>query len=113
MIANYAFPEEVFSTLLATSGAVALLVYLVIAISQLRMRRTLEREGSEMPVRMWAFPVLTWAVIVVIPAVLIYMGVREGSRFDLAMTGIIAVAVVIVGVVLTRRRAGAPRTSSS
>ncbi|WP_285659739.1 amino acid permease [Actinomycetospora sp. NBRC 106375] len=113
VIANYAFPEEVFSTLLATSGAVALLVYLVIAISQLRMRRTLEREGTEMPVRMWAFPALTWAVIVVIPAVLIYMGAREGSRFDLAMTGIIAVAVVIVGVVLTRRRTGAATTSSS
>ncbi|GAA4922670.1 gamma-aminobutyrate:proton symporter (AAT family) [Actinomycetospora succinea] len=103
VIANYAFPEQVFSTLLATSGAVALLVYLVIAVSQLRMRRILEREGSEMPVRMWAYPVLTWAVIVAIPAVLVYMGTREGSRFDLAMTAIIAVAVVIVGVVLARR----------
>jgi GABA permease len=104
VIANYAFPEEVFSTLLATSGAIALLVYLVIAVSQLRMRRQLEREGTAMPVRMWAYPGLTWAVIVVIPLVLIYMAFREGSRFDLAMTALIAVAVVVVAFVVTRRR---------
>ncbi|MFP5019650.1 GABA permease [Pseudonocardia phyllosphaerae] len=104
VIANYVFPDDVFKTLLATSGAVALLVYLVIAVSQLRMRRTLEREGVAMPVKMWAFPVLTWAVIVVIPVVLIYMASREDSRLDLGMTALIAVGVVAVGVWLTRRR---------
>lgn len=109
VVANYAFPEQVFATLLATSGAIALLVYLVIAVSQLRMRRTLERDGAAMPVRMWAYPVLTWAVIVVIPAVLVYMAVREESRFDLAMTGVIALAVVVLGAVLTRRRSGVAR----
>ncbi|MDL5154521.1 amino acid permease [Actinomycetospora termitidis] len=104
VIANYAFPEEVFSTLLATSGAVALLVYLVIAVSQLRLRRALERDGVTMPVRMWAYPYLTWAVVVVIPVILVYMATREGSRFDLAMTAVIAVVVVAVGVATTRRR---------
>ncbi|MEJ8280563.1 GABA permease [Pseudonocardia spirodelae] len=104
VIANYAFPEEVFAALLATSGAIALLVYLVIAVSQLRMRRVLERDGVAMPVRMWAYPVLTWAVIVVIPVVLVYMATREGSRFELGMTGLIAAGVVLVGVLLTRRR---------
>lgn len=111
VIANYVFPEEVFSTLLATSGAIALLVYLVIAVSQLRMRRRLEREDAALPVRMWAYPALTWAVIVVIPVILVYMAFREGSRFDLAMTALIAVAVVVVGIVLTRR-AGPDRAQS-
>ncbi|MFC5065534.1 GABA permease [Actinomycetospora atypica] len=104
VIANYAFPEEVFATLLATSGAVALLVYLVIAVSQLRMRRALERDGTDMPVRMWAYPYLTWAVVVIIPVILVYMATREGSRFDLAMTAVIALAVVVVSVVVTRRQ---------
>lgn len=107
VIANYAFPEEVFAALLATSGAIALLVYLVIAVSQLRMRRVLERDGVAMPVRMWGYPVLTWAVIVVIPVVLVYMATREGSRFELGMTALIAAGVVGVGVLLTRRRARA------
>lgn len=103
VIANYAFPEDVFTTLLATSGAIALLVYLVIAVSQLRMRGRLEADGVHMPVRMWAYPWLTWAVVIVIPVMLVYMATRESSRFDLAMTAVIAAAVTVVGIVTTRR----------
>jgi GABA permease len=102
VIANYVFPEQVFATLLATSGAIALLVYLVIAISQLRLRARLEAEGATMPVRMWAFPWLTWAVVIVIPVVLVYMATRESSRLDLAMTAVIAAVIVAIGVVRTR-----------
>jgi GABA permease len=108
VIFNYLVPEEVFSTLLATSGAIALLVYLAIAVSQLRLRRRLEQEGTHLPVRMWAYPGLTWAVVVVIPLILIYMGIREESRFDLAMTAAITAAVVAVGLVTTRRQGRRP-----
>ena len=38
VFANYVAPAAVFEFLLASSGAIALLVYLVIAVSQLRMR---------------------------------------------------------------------------
>jgi GABA permease len=103
VIANYAFPEAVFATLLATSGAIALLVYLVIAVSQLRLRGKLEADGVDMPVRMWGYPWLTWAVVIVIPVMLVYMATREASRFDLAMTAVIAAAVVVVGIATTRR----------
>jgi GABA permease len=110
VIANYAFPKDVFSALLATSGAIALLVYLVIAVSQLKMRSMLERAGTDMPVRMWAYPYLTWAVIVVIPAMLVYMATRESARFDLAMTALIAAAVVVVGIVVSRRHSDRTET---
>ena len=105
VVFNYLVPEEVFTTLLATSGAIALIVYLAIAVSQLRLRRRLDQEGADLPVRMWAYPGLTWAVIVAIPLILVYMGVAEETRFDLAMTAIITVAVVALGVFTTRRRA--------
>jgi GABA permease len=104
VIANYVFPEKVFATLLATSGAIALLVYLTIAASQLRLRAKLERAGVAMPVRMWGFPWLTWAVVIIIPVMLVYMATRESSRVDLAMTAAIAVVVVAVGWVTTRHR---------
>jgi GABA permease len=106
VIANYFAPKAVFSTLLATSGAIALLVYLVIAVSQLKMRSKLERSGAQMSVKMWAYPYLTWAVIIVIPLMLIYMATRESARFDLIMTAVIAAAVVAVGVVFSRRKGG-------
>lgn len=76
----------------------------MIAVSQLRMRGKLEADGVDMPVRMWAYPWLTWAVVIVIPVMLIYMATREASRLDLAMTAVIAAAVVVVGIVTTRNR---------
>ncbi|MDI4745996.1 hypothetical protein MJL33_31595, partial [Salmonella enterica subsp. enterica serovar Kentucky] len=39
--------------LIDSSGAIALLVYLVIAISQLRMRKILLAQGGEIKLKMW------------------------------------------------------------
>lgn len=104
VVANYVVPDKVFSTLIATSGAIALIVYLAIAVSQLKLRRRLEDEGRDLPVRMWAYPVLTWAVIVVIPVVLVYMAIRPGSRLDLGMTALITAFVVAASFVVARRK---------
>ena len=40
-------PETVFLFLVNSSGAIALFVYLLIAVAQLRMRRQLERDAPE------------------------------------------------------------------
>jgi GABA permease len=106
VIANYLFPEDVFNVLLATSGAVALLVYLVIAISQLQMRAKFEQSGTAMPVRMWAYPYLTWAVVIVIPVMLVYMLFDADQRLNIIATAIIALVVVALGVFTTRGRSG-------
>ncbi|MGI5126283.1 amino acid permease [Pseudonocardia sp. CA-107938] len=104
VIANYLFPEDVFNVLLATSGAVALLVYLVIAVSQLQMRAKFESSRTAMPVRMWAYPYLTWAVIVVIPVMLVYMLFDADQRINIIATAVIGIVVVVAGVLTTRGR---------
>jgi GABA permease len=106
VIANYLFPEDVFNVLLATSGAVALLVYLVIAISQLQMRAKFEESGTAMPVRMWAYPYLTWAVVIVIPVMLVYMLFDADQRVNIIATAVIAIVVVALGLFTTRGRSG-------
>ncbi len=64
MVANAISPEKVFLFLLNSSGAVALFVYLLIAISQVILRRRYEREAPEkLEVRMWGFPWLSYLVI--------------------------------------------------
>ncbi|WGW12528.1 amino acid permease [Saxibacter everestensis] len=103
---NFLAPEAVFSTLLATSGAVALLVYLVIAVSQLRLRAKTEAAGTEMPIKMWAFPVLTWLVIIFIPVVLIYMAIGSDLKLELYATAILAVVVVAIGLIVQRLNKG-------
>ncbi|AIO68345.1 GABA permease [Burkholderia oklahomensis] len=112
VIANYVMPEQVFGFLLATSGAIALLVYLVIAISQLRMRSTLDATGERPPLRMWCFPWLTWAVILFICGVLVVMLLREDHRMEIAATAVLALAVVAASW-MNRRARGAEASASA
>jgi len=98
VVGNYLLPGQIFGYLLATSGAIALFVYLVIALSQLRMRRELDAAGVKPAVRMWAFPALTWLTIVFIGAVLVIMAIRPGLRLELWLSLALAAITVAVGV---------------
>ena len=60
VVVNYYAPAKVFKFLIDSSGAIALLVYLVIAVSQLRMRKILRAEGSEIRLRIWLYPCQLW-----------------------------------------------------
>ena len=98
VLGNYLLPDKIFGYLLASSGAIALFVYIVIAASQLRMRRQLDAEGRTPPVRMWAYPTLTWVTIVFIVAVLVTMAVRDGQRLELWLSIAVAAVIVAAGV---------------
>ncbi|CAM4275127.1 GABA permease [Kerstersia similis] len=100
---NYFMPEKVFTFLLASSGAVALLVYLVIAISQLRMRRQLIADGHPIEFRMWLYPWLTWAVIGFIVLALGIMLTLEKHRNEVLATALLTAVIVALGVWNARR----------
>jgi GABA permease len=104
VFANYVAPAEVFSFLLASSGAIALLVYLVIAVSQLRMRQKRMAAGEEIEFKMWLFPGLTYAVMVFIVGVLTVMAIRPANRPEIIATAILTVGVVVAGLIVDRRR---------
>ena len=95
VIANVISPEKVFLFLLNSSGAVALFVYLLIAVSQLVLRRRLEREDPEsLEVRMWAYPWLTYFAIGAIGVVIASMAVVADVRSQLWL-GLLSVGVVL------------------
>lgn len=98
VVGNYILPGQIFGYLLATSGAIALFVYLVIALSQLRMRRELDAAGVRPAVRMWAFPALTWLTIAFIAAVLVIMAIRPGLRLELWLSLALGAVTVAIGV---------------
>ena len=104
VFANFLAPAAVFEFLLASSGAIALLVYLVIAISQLRMRRQREANGEAIAFKMWLFPGLTWATIVFIVGVLGVMAVRPDHRAEIVATALLSIGVVAAGLLVQRRR---------
>ena len=93
-----------FEFLLASSGAIALLVYLVIAVSQLRMRQKRMALGENISFKMWLFPGLTWAVIVFIVAILTIMLFQEAHRVEIMATGLLSILVVAAGLLVARRR---------
>ncbi|TDF79999.1 GABA permease [Pseudomonas sp. H9] len=104
VIANYVAPAAVFEFLLASSGAIALLVYLVIAVSQLRMRRQRMARGEKIAFKMWLFPGLTWATIAFIVAILTVMLIRPDHRIEIVATGLLSIAVVAAGLLVARKR---------
>ncbi|MFC5694876.1 amino acid permease [Pseudomonas sp. GCM10022186] len=104
LAANYILPKAVFEFLLATSGAIALLMYLVIAVTQLCMRKKLIAEGKELEVKMWMFPYLTIFTIAFIMAIFAIMAIFPGHRVELLSTLGLASVLVIIGVALQRRQ---------
>ncbi|OIK15830.1 GABA permease [Bacillus sp. MUM 116] len=91
---NYLSPDKIFLFLVNASGGVALLVYLVIAFSQLRMRRKYEKENPEaLKIKMWLFPYLTYATILAIIGLFIAMAFIDTLRSQFFLTILIALFV--------------------
>jgi len=104
VFANYVAPAAVFEFLLASSGAIALLVYLVIAVSQLRMRQKRTAAGETLAFKMWLFPGLTYAVMVFIVGTLGIMLFQEAHRVEIIATGVLSLLVVAAGLLVSSRR---------
>ncbi|WP_449433787.1 GABA permease [Pseudomonas putida] len=96
---NFFAPEAVFKFLLSSSGAIALLVYLVIAISQLRMRAANRNNEANSACQMWLYPYLTWAVIIAISGVMVTMLILPNFRNEVTSTALLALALVVLGTI--------------
>lgn len=100
---NYLAPETVFLFMVNTSGAIALFVWLVIAISQLILRRRMGADAKDLALKMWLFPYLTWLSIVAIAALLVGMAVVPQTREALLLSMGLAAVVVAIGVYRYRK----------
>ncbi|AXI10921.1 amino acid permease [Oceanobacillus sp. 143] len=95
VIFSYISPDKLFIFLVNSSGAVALLVYLVIAFSHLRMRRQLELKNPEaLQIKMWLFPYLTYATIFFIAGIYVAMFFIESLRIQAILTLLVAILTV-------------------
>ncbi|WP_284579011.1 amino acid permease [Streptomyces sp. 2P-4] len=109
VVLNLLWPDTVFLYMLNAVGAVLLFVWALIAVSQLRLRRELERDMPErLTLPMWCFPYLTWAALLGMAAVLVLMLFDDSARSQLLWSSGAAAAVLVVAWVreLRARRAG-------
>src|SRR5215217_4873381 len=112
VVIYYFAPASVFTWLINASGAVAIFVYLLIAISELVMRRRIERENPErLQLKMWLYPWLTYLSIAAIVAVLIAMVVIPEQR-PLLIASVISAIVILVAYAL-RKAFGPPQRDPS
>ncbi|MFC8720061.1 amino acid permease [Kitasatospora sp. NPDC057198] len=105
VLLSYWWPETVFSWLLNMVGAAVLVVWGFICVAQLRTRRHLS--AAELPVRMWAFPYLTYLALAAILAVLALMTLDSANRVQLYFTAGLTLLLAVVGALRGRRPAAA------
>ncbi|MEU0666828.1 amino acid permease [Streptomyces lavendulocolor] len=97
VLLNLKWPDSVFLYMLNAVGAVLLFVWSLIAVSQLRLRRRIERETTGKPtLRMWGFPYLTWAALAAMAAVLVLMLLDDGTRPQVLWSGAATGTVLVV-----------------
>ncbi len=104
VIAAAVSPGTVFLFLLNSSGAIILFVYLLIAVSQIILRR--RADSAQLTVKMWLFPVLSIVVVLAILAVLVQMAVDPAVRIQLILSLAAWAAVVILYFASKRARGG-------
>ncbi|MCK8688251.1 GABA permease, partial [Pseudomonas umsongensis] len=88
----------------ASSGAVALLVYLVIAVSQLVLRKKMNASGQPIAFKMWFFPWLSYLVIACILSILVVMLILPQHRMEVIATGALTLSIVCMGAIFNARK---------
>jgi len=112
VVAAILSPSVVFAFLVNASGAIIAVIYLAIAVSQVRSRQARERAGLPPPtLPMWLFPWLSYVAIVAMVLVLIAMALTPSHRAEF-WTSTLSIAVALLAYVLFRRgRASVPGAS--
>lgn len=113
VIMNYISPDKVFLFLLNSCSAITLILYFIIALSQLRMRRKIEQEAPEkLVVKMWLFPYLTYFTMAAVLSLMGAMFFIDVFRSQILFTCVI-VACLYIAFVIKQRKQLATATKKS
>ena len=102
-------PRTVFLFLLNSSGAIVLIVYLLIALSQIVLRRRTPPE--KLRIKMWFFPTLSILTVAGIVGVLVQMAFDSTARTQFWLS-LLSWAVVVVVYFVTKRVGAKARPAS-
>jgi len=102
VVMSYLSPDKVFAFLVNSYGTVAIFVYILIAISQLRLRARFEREAPDrLRVRMWAYPWLTYVAILGMSGIVVAMAFIPAQRTPLLL-GVASLCLLLAAYMVRR-----------
>ena len=111
VVMSYVSPDTVFAFLVNSYGTVAIFVYVLIAVSQLRLRARLEKEDpAQLRVRMWGYPYLTYVAIAGMLGIVLAMAFIPDQRKPL-LFGLDQLGAAWCWVTRARVRVGTSRSS--
>jgi GABA permease len=95
VLASVVSQQGLFTFLVNASGAIMLVIYLLIALAQIRRRRIVEQGGrQQLAIRMWLYPWLSYATVAGIVLVLASMLFRPAERAQIAASALSVAAVL-------------------
>jgi len=95
--------EAVFTFLVNASGALMLMVYGMVALAEIPVRRRLEaNEPERLSIRMWLFPYASWLAIAAIAAILLAMALIESLRPQL-LCSLLVMAIALAAFFTLKR----------
>ena len=107
VILNYADTGWLLTFMLNAAGASLLIVWVFIAVSQLRLRRQLETIHP-LPIRMWAFPYLTWFALAIFVALAVLMLSDASARVQLVSAAAMFAVLTVAGIINAKVRGISP-----
>ena len=106
IVMSYVSANGVFAFIVNSYGTVALFVYLLIAVSELRLRARLEAEDpARLKLKMWGYPYLTYLAIAAMLAILIAMAFIPAQRIPL-LFGLISLGLLLIAWAISNRFRG-------
>ncbi|MEU1343966.1 amino acid permease, partial [Streptomyces sp. NPDC005827] len=100
VILNVFAPDHVLPFLLNTLGAMVLVIWMAIALSQIRLRHLANRTPGETPtVRMWGHPWLSWTAVAGMTGVLALMCTDDDARSQLISTATLTALIIVAAVI--------------
>lgn len=95
VVLNWLLPDKLLEILFNAVGAVLLVMWAMIAISQLRLRSRFEREGT-LRLRMWLHPYLSWFTLAGLVALVVLMCTDTTARNQLIATAVFFAVLVVL-----------------
>ena len=94
--------------LLNVVGSTIIFIWAFIAVTQLILRRRADRDGGHLPLRLWGFPGLSIATIIVLAAIVAIAMTDPAARTQLLLTGGLTAVIWVISKIALRDKREEP-----